>query len=435
MSRPPVAHVNYSFFHSTQSFIYFYLAALGRVRPICLTRGRESPLISEQIPAPLRGDFYMYAGSDGGRSRLWSKGVGVRRALTRLPRGAGERTLEVLQRRVIPHVRPDTDPAMFVDWAEGVLREREAELIHAYFGPVAWRMLALRRRLGLPLVVSFLGDEVAPSLSPWWSWWIRTGDEPPDWPARLRELFEDADLLLAEGPFLRDRLIELGCPPEKVDVQRIAIPVGDMEFRARTAPRGRPVVMFAGRFCEQKGLLEALRAVRDLRAEGRELEFRIIGDDTLTDGRYAARVNAFIREQGLDDCVTRLGFVNHDRYIEEMERADVFLHPSVVDSAGATEGGAPTTIIEAQALGMPVVSTLHCDIPNVTVPGESAELVPERDAAALARALGSVLDDPGRWEAMGRAGRRHVESNHDIAKEVELLEDRYLSLLAPAGVR
>jgi colanic acid/amylovoran biosynthesis glycosyltransferase len=429
-ARPVVAHVNYSFFHSTQSFIYFYLVGLRRVHPICLTRGRESPAIRAEVPASLGGDFYAYTGSDGRRSRLWPKGIGIRRALTRLPGGTGERALGVLQRRVVPRVRPDTDPSLFADWAEVLMRNREAQLIHAYSGPVAWRMLALRRRLGVPLVVSFLGDEVAPSLSPWWSWWIRTPGQAPDWPARLRELFGEADLLLAEGPFLRDRLIELGCPPEKVEVQRIAIPVADMPFRARATHPGRPVVMFAGRFCEQKGLLQALEAVRDLRRAGRDLEFRMIGDDTLTDGGYAARVNAYIRHQGLEDTVTRLGFLNHDRYIEEMQRADVFLHPSVVDSEGAGEGGAPTTILEAQALGMPVVSTTHCDIPNVTVPGESAVLVPERDVEALATALGGILDDPGRWEAMGRAGRTHVEANHDIVTEAERLEDRYVALLS-----
>lgn len=430
--RPTVAHVSYSFFHSTQSFIYFYLANLRRVRPICLTRGRESPLIRAEVPEALRGDFYAYAGPNGARSKVWSQGVGVRRALTRLP--AGERALGMLQRRLVPRMRPDADPALFVEWAENVLRERETQLIHAYFGPVAWRMLALRKLLGVPLVVSFLGDEVAPSLSPWWSSWIRTAEEPHDWPARLREVFEEADLLLAEGPFLARRLIDLGCPPEKVAVQRIAIPVDDMPFRARSAPTGRPVLMFAGRFCEQKGVLQALEAVRDLRREGRDLEFRMIGDDTLTEGGYAARVNAYIREQQMEDCVTRLGFLNHDRYVEEMDRADVFLHPSVVDSAGASEGGAPTTIIEAQALGLPVVATLHCDIPNVTVPGESAALVPERDPQALAAALRAVLDDPGRWEAMGRAGRAHVEAHHDIAKEAERLEDRYAPLLAGALV-
>ena len=107
----------------------------------------------------------------------------------------------------------------------------------------------------------------------------------------------------------------------------------------------------------------------------------------------------------------------------------MFVHPSVVDDSGRQEGGAPTTILEAQALGMPVVSTLHCDIPNVTVPGESAVLVPERDGEALADALRELLDDPSRWEAMGRAGRRVVEARHSIATEAARLEERYLALL------
>ena len=77
---------------------------------------------------------------------------------------------------------------------------------------------------------------------------------------------------------------------------------------------------------------------------------------------------------------------------------------------------------------MPVVSTVHCDIPYVTRPGESALLAPERDPAALADALRSLLDDPERWEEMGRAGRRHVEERHDIATEARRLEDRYLTL-------
>ena len=68
--------------------------------------------------------------------------------------------------------------------------------------------------------------------------------------------------------------------------------------------------MFAGRFCEQKGVLDALRAVHALRAEGRNVELRLIGDDTMTDGSYAAEMHAYIRENALGDSVTRLGFVN-----------------------------------------------------------------------------------------------------------------------------
>jgi colanic acid/amylovoran biosynthesis glycosyltransferase len=191
------------------------------------------------------------------------------------------------------------------------------------------------------------------------------------------------------------------------------------------------VLVFAGRFCAQKGLLYALEAARRLRDQGRDFELRLIGDDTLTDGSYASRVHAYVREHGLGDRVRMLGFLDHARYLEEMQRGDLFVHPSVVDDAGHHEGGAPTTILEAQALGMPVVSTLHCDIPNVTRPGESAVLVPERDAEALADALGGLLDDPSRWEEMGRAGRAVVEERHSSAVEAARLEERYLGLLAP----
>src|SRR5262249_59076253 len=100
---------------------------------------------------------------------------------------------------------------------------------------------------------------------------------------------------------------------------------------------------------------------------------------------------------------------------------------------GRGEGGAPTTILEAQALGMPVVSTTHCDIPNVTRPGESAVLVGERDAEALADALRRLLDDRASWEAMARSGRAPVAEHHDISREAERLEDRYLALLDRAA--
>jgi colanic acid/amylovoran biosynthesis glycosyltransferase len=432
VERPVVAHVNYLFFHSTQSFIYFYLSHLRRFRPICLTRAPESPAIETALPPALADDFYLYerGSSEGGiGSLVWSTGLKVRHALTRFPAPLADVLLDQLSNRVVPRLRSDTDPAHFLDWAESILRQRDTRILHAYFGPIGWRLLELKRRLGIPLVVTLLGDDVGPSLSPWWWWWIQTGGATPDWPARLRELMDEADLLLVEGPYLRQRLIELGCPPEKAEVQRIALPLGAMPFEERRVAEGRKLrIIFAGRFCEQKGLLYALEAVREMWRERRDFEFRLIGDDTLTDGRYAARVQAFIRKHRLQACVRQLGFLNHAEYLSELGRADIFLHPSIVDDAGVSEGGAPTSILEAQAVGLPVVSTTHCDIPNVTLPGESALLVPERDGRALADALTQLLDDGERRARMGRAGRRHMECFHDIEKEAERLEERYLAL-------
>lgn len=429
VDRPVVGHVNYSFFHSTQSFIYHYLVALRRFRSICLTRTPETRSIARERPAELAGDLYAYEAGGGSRSPLWSGGLALRRALTRLSPSVAEPVLELVNGRLAPRLRPDADARAYLRWAEEILRRRDAQIIHAYFCPVGWRTLELKRRLRVPLVVTSLGDDIAPSLPPWWHWWLRTNSERPDYPSRLKALFDEGDLFLAEGPHLREQLIAYGCPPTKARVQRMALPLGRLAFRTRHPPEQRPpVIVFAGRFCEQKGVLYALEAVRELRREGRELEFRLVGDETMTDGRYAARVYTYIRAAGLEDCVRLLGWQTYARYLREMEDGDIFLHPSVVDGDGRGEGGAPTTILEAQALGMPVVSTLHCDIPYVTRPGQSALLVPERDSAALAEALRTLLDDPERWAEMGRAGRRHVEQNHDIRREAPRLEDHYRSL-------
>jgi colanic acid/amylovoran biosynthesis glycosyltransferase len=235
---------------------------------------------------------------------------------------------------------------------------------------------------------------------------------------------------LAEGPFLRQRLIDLGCPPEKVEIQRIAIPVKQMPFRPRRPrPDGKVIIVFAGRFCEQKGLLYALEAVRETWRERRGIEFRIIGDERLTGGEYAIRVYSYIRRNHLEDCVRLLGFLNHQDYLRHMEQGDIFIHPSIMTSDGIGEGGAPTTILEAQALGMPIVSTYHCDIPNVTLPGQSAILVPEKNGKALAHALQSLLNHPERWEKMGQLGRKHMERFHDIDREVLILEGKYYNLM------
>jgi colanic acid/amylovoran biosynthesis glycosyltransferase len=228
-------------------------------------------------------------------------------------------------------------------------------------------------------------------------------------------------------------MIDLGCPPEKVAVQRIAIPVHEMARRGpRRGAADKTIIVFAGRFCEQKGVLYALEAVREVWAERRDIEFRLIGDETLTDGRYAARIYDYVRAYSLQQCVRFLGFLDYADYLKEMLHGDIFLAPSLVSERGESEGGAPTTILEAQALGIPVISTRHCDIPNVTRPGESALLATEKDSACLARALRSLLDDSGRRQRMGEAGRLHVERYHDIEREAPVLEERYLEVMERA---
>ena len=76
--------------------------------------------------------------------------------------------------------------------------------------------------------------------------------------------------------------------------------------------------------------------------------------------------------------------------------------------------GIPVVLMEAQACGMPVVSTLHSGIPEVVLDGESGVLVPEGDVDALTERLQYLVEHPELWPEMGRRGRKLVEQKYDI---------------------
>ena len=150
------------------------------------------------------------------------------------------------------------------------------------------------------------------------------------------------------------------------------------------------------------------------------------------DGPLRPAIEAEIAALGLEG-VRLLGSLTYEQYLGELAAAHAILQPSLTAADGDTEGGTPTVLIEAQAAGKPIVSTLHADIPEIVVPGKSALLVPEGDAVRLGDALAEILSAPARWAEMGAAGRSHVESEHDIRRQVERLEALYEDLRARAS--
>ena len=297
----------------------------------------------------------------------------------------------------------------------GLLRRLKVEMLHAHFGPSGSFILPYARENGIPLVTSFYGYDASQLAG------------QKSWQRRYRELFNGGRLFLAEGEYLSRQLIRMGCPPDKIKIQRTGIPLERLPFRQRLPKkRGeKAIFIFCGRLVEKKGLLYALEAFRRLRETDTDFEFRIIGD-----GRLKNEVTAFIARHKMQSCTRLLGTLDYERYITEMDKADICLAPSITASNGDNEGGAPTVILEAQALGMPVVSTLHADIPNVCRRDISAVLCPERDAEKLALSLKAILAGQDAWKGMGEAGREFVSRYHDINLTIGSLEQAYASLLA-----
>jgi colanic acid/amylovoran biosynthesis glycosyltransferase len=381
--QPTVAHFRRVWFQPTETFLHGLVSHCTRTRPLLI--GLEQREL-EGLPF------------EGSRVAL-------------APRGSWPQRWHALRSRL---AGPALPMPLASRRARRELSRHRARLLHAHFGFTGYEVLGLRRRCRLPLVTSFYGfDVAAPARQPLWA-------------ARYRELFAEGELFLAEGPALRHRLTLLGCPPEKTALHPIAIDPRRYPFRER-APRrrGEPTrLLFCGRLCEKKGVLDAVEAVALARTRHPQLVLRLAGD-----GPLRPQLEASLERLGLADAAQVLGFVSHARMLEEMDAADLFLQPSVTGSDGDTEGGAPTTLLEAQACGLPVLATGHADIPHVVVEGESALLCAEGDVPGLAENLLALLEDPGRWAKMGRRGREKVEADHDLRVAIPRLEQRYLELI------
>jgi colanic acid/amylovoran biosynthesis glycosyltransferase len=265
------------------------------------------------------------------------------------------------------------------------------DLVHCQFGCVArthWRAKTLWKA---KLIVSFRGHDFS-SLPRLFG------------PGMYRELFQEVDAVMVVCRYAVDKLLHLGCPPEKLAVHYSGTDVADFAFHPRSPDHdGRVRLLTVARLEESKGLEFALRAVAELvHRRGLDLRYTIVGS-----GSLRRSLELLVATLALEDRVCFTGAKSRPEVRDLMHRHHLFVLPSVTSSDGGQEG-IPGSVREAMATGMPVVSTRHSGIPELVEDGVSGFLVPERDFAALADRLQDLAKSPGRWVEMGRNGREQV---------------------------
>lgn len=305
-----------------------------------------------------------------------------------------------------------------------VARAHGARVLHSHFGHVGWHDLAAGRQAQLAHVVTFYGQDVG--MLP------RT---QPVWRNRYREMFEEVALVLCEGPHMAACIAELGCPPEKIRVHHLGIDLARFQFRPRVWKRDTPLrVLLCATFTEKKGIPYAIEALGALSREV-PLQITLIGDANASERQQAEKraILAAIERHRLSELVTRTGYLKHDEILELAYENHVFVSPSVTAADGDTEGGAPVTICELAATGMPIVSTRHCDIPNVVEDGKGALLAEERDAVGLLTNLGRLVYEPDLWSSLAHHARARIERHFDAARQGEALASLYESVARGSG--
>ncbi len=283
----------------------------------------------------------------------------------------------------------------------------QPSIVHAHFGPIACEMAGVARAAGVPLVASLYGVDAAvlPYL--------------PQWREAYTRLFAVGDLFLAEGPEMRRKLVAAGAPDARTMIQPIAL---RMDQYPPWAPDAAPTVLFVGRFVEKKGLVDAIDAFALARERVPAAHLTIVGA-----GPEEAAARQRVSRHRLAAAVDFVGMQPHVAVIERLRRARVLIHPSVTAEDGDSEGGAPTILLEAQAIGTPIVATRHADIPHVAPEGPGVFLCAEHDVHALAHALVTALEE------RQPSSRTHVAAHHDVNQAIDQLEGHYRALLVSAG--
>jgi len=260
--------------------------------------------------------------------------------------------------------------------------------------------------------------------------WVRgwTGET---WRVRLYEavhrmVLRRADLVVAVSQSLANRCERVGVKRERLRVIPNAVEtdgltgVPPVDLRAELGvPPGCPLVLSVGRLSAEKGHRYLVEAAHLVTAERPDTHFVVLGD-----GRERTRLEGKARRLGLNGRFVFPGFRADARQL--MTQADVLALPSLTE-------GLPNVVLEAFAVGVPVVATAVGGVPELVRDGENGWLVPRADAAGLASALAAALADPGERARRGAAGQALVAAHYTFAAQAAQTADAFRQVLSKRG--
>ncbi len=381
MERPVVASYCATFLKPEMLHIYRQITALERFQSIVIAQKREEAERFPFSPIEIVGKPVTHF-----LRRFWFKQI--RSAPWQISTGELNELLTILERR-------------------------SAQLLHIYFGHIAVHLLPLILKWPRPSVVSFHGADVMVDM-----------DKAAHRDATKRML-QAVRLVLVRSRSLRDAVIRIGCPEEKIRIQRTGIPVAETPFVARDWPAdGEWRLLQAGRLIEKKGFATSLRAFAEFAARYPKATFTIAGEGPLQSGLEAQTQNL-----GIAAKVFFRGFVSQKELRELFYSSHIFLHPSETGADGNQEG-VPNSMLEAMASGLPVFATIHGGIPEAIENDRSGILVGEKDHAALATKLLELTGESHRLSEIAAAGAKSVAEKFDQPAQVRKLEDYYFEALA-----
>jgi glycosyltransferase involved in cell wall biosynthesis len=306
------------------------------------------------------------------------------RASRRIRRSLGLESLE------------EQDTRALVDY----LRQHEIDAVLAEYGPTAVSVSEACRRAAVPLVAHFHG------------WDAYQMPRDPRVRASYKDLFETAAAVVGVSTHMVRQLESLGAPPNRTFLNIYGVSVPRLPAQPAEAP---PKFVAVGRFTPKKAPFLTLLAFAAVRRQVKDASLEMLGDgELLVPTRELARVLK------LEDCVTFHGAVSHEVVHDRLREARCFVQHSAVARNGDSEG-TPNSVLEAMAMGLPVVSTRHRGIADVVEENVTGMLVDELDVEGMSAAMLNMARDAQAAATIGRRARERVEECWTMEKSLERL--------------
>jgi glycosyltransferase involved in cell wall biosynthesis len=296
----------------------------------------------------------------------------------------------------------------------GLFREGGAALQALWnLGP-AFDMADQMRDLGVGRVHAHFGS--APSTVAWVA--ASVAGLPFSFSVHARDMFAEAqffaakaraaDRIVACNSAAAERASELADPADRPKIALVphGLPLDAYPFRSEP-PAGEPLVLGVGRLVEKKGFVFLVRAVAQLRRRVPEVRCWLVGD-----GPEREALSREIAALGLGDAVELKGWLSHDEVGAAYERASALVVPSVVARDGDIDG-LPNVVVEAAAMGVPIVATSVGGIGDLVRHGETGLVARPGESEELGEKITTALTDPEGAMARARRAREEVEARFD----------------------
>lgn len=282
------------------------------------------------------------------------------------------------------------------------IRRHRPDVVLAQFGPTGAVALDPCLSAGVPLVVHFHGYDASRK------------DVLAAHASAYARLFEHAAAVVAVSRPMRDTIVAMGAPGDKVHLNPCGVDCS--KFQLPSQWPSEPRFLAVGRFIDKKGPHLTLLAFARVRRELPDATLTYVGS-----GPLWGSCRDLAMGLGLEGSAVFPGSQNPDFVRRELSRSRAFVQHSVVSANGDSEG-TPVAIMEASASGVPIVATRHAGIPEIVIDGETGLLVDEHDVDAMAQAMVRLAKEPALAEALGTAGRKHVLANYHLCERVAALK-------------